>query len=263
MQAPALDVVQDGSVMHITLNRPDKRNALTRAMLDELLAVLRGLPAEVRLVVLAAKGAVFCAGMDLQEMQDTAALADAGAVWRGDADRFRQVLETLFFLPCPTLCVVQGPVLAGGLGLALACDLVLATESASFALPEPKRGIVAAMVLPLAVLRMGYGPASWLLLSGQTVHLEEARRFGIVHETTTSATIDHDLPAAIAAILTGAPGALAAAKRQLQQPIAQELRSGWDTAAVVSAAARSEPEAREGLQAFLERRTPHWVPVQG
>lgn len=262
MQAAVLDVVQDGSVMQITLNRPDKRNALTRAMLDEFVFVLRGLPDDIRLVVLRARGPVFCAGMDLQEMQDTAARPDAAAVWQQDADRYREVLETLFFLPCPTLCVIEGPVVAGGVGLALACDLVLATESASFALPEPRRGIVAAMVLPLAVLRMGYGPASWLLLSGQTVHLDDARRFGIVHETTTSATIDQHLTAAVATILTGAPAALTATKQLLQSPVADQLRAGWNTASEVSAAARSQPEAREGLQAFLERRLPRWTPGQ-
>ncbi|MES2791841.1 MAG: enoyl-CoA hydratase-related protein [Planctomycetota bacterium] len=255
-----LKVVPEGDVVHITLNRPDKRNALTRAMLTTLLETLRNLPAATRLVVLKADGPVFCAGMDLQEMQDTAALENAAEIWQHDADLYRQVLETLTFISCPTLCVVQGPALAGGAGLVLACDMVLATESASFSLPEPKRGIVAAMVLPLLILRIGQGRASWLLLSGQTLILDEARRFGLIHKTTTSATIDRDLPATIVSILTGAPEALRATKQQLLSGTAERLRSEWNTATEVSAAARKQPEAREGLQAFLERRVPQWVP---
>ncbi|MDB5337564.1 MAG: Enoyl-CoA hydratase/isomerase [Planctomycetaceae bacterium] len=259
MQPTELLVATEGDVLHITLNRPAKRNALTRAMLKELLAVLQGLPTTTRLIVLRASGPVFCAVMDLQEMQDNAAQPNSAELWQQDADIYRQVLETLTFAPCPTLCVVQGPALAGGVGLVLACDMVLATEAASFSLPEPKRGIIAAMVLPLLVLRIGQGPASWLLLSGQTLFPEEARRFGLIHQSTSGATLDQDLSAAITAVLTGAPGALSATKQQLLNPVAERLKSDWDSAAQVSAAARTQPEAREGLQAFLERRNPNWL----
>lgn len=259
MQSSELLVVPEGDVIHITLNRPAKRNALTRSMLNELLKDLHSLPSGTRLIVLRATGSVFCAGMDLQEMQATAALPNAVEVWQQDAELYRQVLETLTFAPCPTLCVVQGPALAGGVGLVLACDMVLATEPASFSLPEPKRGIIAAMILPLLVHRIGQGPASWLLLSGQTHFLDDARRSGLIHQTATSATIESDLSAAIAAVLTGAPGALSATKQQLLKPIVERLRSDWESAAQVSAAARTQLEAREGLQAFLERRTPNWV----
>jgi methylglutaconyl-CoA hydratase len=228
-------------------------------MLKELQDVLRALPPSTRLVVLKATGPVFCAGMDLQEMQDAAKLPNAAEVWQHDSDLYRQVLETLTFAPCPTLCVVQGPALAGGVGLVLACDLVLAAETANFALPEPKRGIIAAMVLPLLVLRIGHSAASWLLLSGQTLFLDAARRYGLIHQTATSATIETDVAATITAVLTGAPGALNATKQQLLKPIAERLKSDWDAAEEASATARTQPEAREGLQAFLDRRMPQWM----
>lgn len=260
MAASELLVSTANQVTQITLNRPAKRNALTRGMLTELLKVLRNLPGDTRLVVLRSEGAVFCAGMDLQEMQDTAALPNAAEIWQQDSEVYRRVLETLTFTPCPTLCVVQGPALAGGVGLVLACDLVLATDTANFALPEPKRGIIAAMVLPLLTLRIGHSAASWLLLSGQTLFLDAARRYGLVHQTATSATIEQDVTATINAVLTGAPGALQATKQQLLKPIAGRLRSDWDDAEEASAAARNQPEAREGLQAFLERRSPIWIP---
>lgn len=260
MSTPLLEILRDGPVVRIVLNRPDKRNALTRAMLAELLPVLQCLAADTRLVVIAANGSAFCAGMDLQEMEATAKLPDCAEVWQRDADLYRQVVEALFLVPCPTLCVVQGPVFAGGVGLVLACDLVVATEAASFALPEPKRGITASMVSPLLVHRLGSGPAGWLLLSGQTVSARDAAQLGMIHRLLDSKTFADDIAALIATLLAGAPNALRVTKQQLQHNVGPRLRAEWDRAAQLSAASRGQPEAREGLQAFLEKRSPNWVP---
>lgn len=260
MTTPVLEVLNSGGVLRVTLNRPDKRNALTRGMLGELLQVLKALTPETRLVVLSANGPVFCAGMDLQEMQATATLPNAAKVWQQDSDLYRQVMETLFVAPCPTLCVVQGPVLAGGVGMLLACDMVVATESSSFALPEPKRGITASMVSPLLVHRIGAGPASWLLLSGRTISAVDGARCGLIHEVIGTATLQQDVTGLIETILSGAPGALRVTKQQLLDQAASELRVAWDRAAQLSGASRAQTEAREGLQAFLERRKPNWMP---
>lgn len=261
MSTPLLEILREGPVVRIVLNRPDKRNALTRAMLAELLPALQFLSADTRLVVIAANGPAFCAGMDLQEMEATANLPDCVDVWQRDADLYRQVVEALFLVPCPTLCVVRGAVLAGGVGLVLACDLVVATESASFALPEPKRGITASMVSPLLVHRVGSGRAGWLLLSGQTLSSHDALQFGMIHKLIDSKTVPGDVATLIATILAGAPHALQVTKQQLHQNIAPRLRAEWDRAAQLSAASRTQPEAREGLQAFLEKRSPNWVPM--
>ncbi len=255
-----LNVLREGDVVRIVLNRPDKRNALTRSMLAELLQALQGLASETRLLILSANGPVFCAGMDLQEMQATAQLPNSTAVWQSDSDLYRQVVETLFLVPCPTLCVVQGPVLAGGVGLVLACDLVVGTDAASFALPEPKRGITASMVSPLLAHRVGPGPAGWLLLSGQTMPAPDAARCGLIHKILGSATLQDEVAAIIATILTGAPTALRVTKQQLLQNVATQMRAEWDLASQLSAASRAHPEAREGLQAFLDKRPPSWIP---
>lgn len=260
MSQSVLEILNSGGVLRVTLNRPDKRNALTRGILSELLQALNSLTPETRLLVLSANGPVFCAGMDLQEMQATATLPNAAEVWQQDSDLYRQVVESLFIAPCPTLCVVQGPVLAGGVGLVLACDLVVATESASFALPEPKRGITASMVSPLLVHRIGAGPASWLLLSGRTVSAADGARCGLIHEVFGTATLQQDVTALVETILSGAPGALRVTKQQLLEQAASELRAAWDQAAKLSATSRAQPEAREGLQAFLEKRKPNWMP---
>ncbi len=261
MPIPLLEILRDGDVVRIVLNRADKRNALTRAMLAEMLQMLQGLAAETRLVVLSANGPVFCAGMDLQEMQATAELPDAVEIWQRDSDLYRQVIETLCLVPCPTLCVVEGPVLAGGVGLVLSCDLVVATDSASFTLPEPKRGITASMVLPLLVHRIGSGPAGWLLLSGQTLSAVDAGRFGLIHRLLDRQKLPDDVVALVATILTGAPAALRVTKQQLLENVVPQLRSQWNLASKLSATSRAQPEAREGLQAFLERRPPSWIPT--
>jgi methylglutaconyl-CoA hydratase len=171
MSEPLTKLETTGGVARLTLCRPQKRNALTRGLLAELQAGVNAAAADetVRVLLLEAEGPVFCAGMDLGEMQDRAGRDDARELWQEDTLVYRRLVESLFRLPVPTIAVVQGPVLAGGVGLVLACDVVLAAESAFFALPEPKRGITAAVVTPLLTYRIGPGGAGYLLLSGRNV----------------------------------------------------------------------------------------------
>lgn len=251
-------VEKSADLVRITLSRPDKRNALTRLMLEELLTVLRTLPTSTRVLVLSAEGAVFCAGMDLQEMSATADLPDRLDVWRADAKLYRDVVEALFLLPWPSLCVVQGPVLAGGVGLVLACDLVVGSESASFALPESKRGIVASIVLPLLRHRIGVGRAGYLLLSGVATKADVAVSWGLVHRLVPADRIAEVQAELISSIQSGAPLAMQETKRQLLSGVADQIRQEWDIAERQSAEARSLPEAQEGLRAFLEHRAPAW-----
>lgn len=133
--------IEETGIALITLSRPAKRNALSRQFLQELNDAIDTVQNEprVRLLILDAEGPVFCAGMDLGEMQERANQPEASAEWREDARLYRVLLEKLFHLPVPTLAVVQGAAIAGGFGLVLACDIVLAEEEAVFSLPEPKR----------------------------------------------------------------------------------------------------------------------------
>jgi len=249
-------------VKQLTLNRPDKRNALTRELLTELLSAIReaASTSELRLVVLAANGPAFCAGMDLVQMEETAARADAQEVWRADTQLYHDVLAALFELEVPTLAVVQGPAVAGGLGLVLACDLILAAESATFALPEPKRGITAAIVTPLLVYRAGVSGTSFLLLSGESLDARCAQQLGICHRVVPSRQLETAAADSVRSILSGAPGSLAVSKRQLRTCAAPNVLAQLKAAIAVSATARETPEAREGLAAFLEKRPPSWQP---
>jgi len=249
-------------VVRLTLNRPQKRNALTRELLSELLAQVNEVAAkpDVRCLVIAAKGQAFCAGMDLVQMQDSAARPDASQVWHADTTLYHDVVAAIFSLPMPTLAVVQGPAIAGGLGIALACDLVLAAEVASFALPEPQRGITAAIVTPLLVYRAGIAGASYLLLSGEGLAAGRAHEIGLCHKVIEAARLTAATDELLRTILSGAPGALAVTKRQLRACAPADVLAQLKRAIGVSAQARETPEAREGLAAFLEKRAPSWQP---
>src|SRR6187401_1645113 len=155
----------------VILNRPEKRNALNRAMLAELQQMFEDLHQErrVRAVILTGGGTVFCAGMDLGEMQETSQLPNAAELWYADAAAYRDLVEFMLRFPKPIIAAVNGPAIAGGAGLVLASDIVLAVPEATFGLPEPRRGIVAGLVSPLLVFRIGGGHAANLLLSAKTI----------------------------------------------------------------------------------------------
>ncbi|HEX4148976.1 MAG TPA: enoyl-CoA hydratase/isomerase family protein, partial [Pirellulales bacterium] len=139
----------------IILNRPEKRNALTRALIAELSQALDDLHQErrVRAVILTGAGPAFCAGMDLNEMLETSRQTNALEQWHADALVYHDLLLQMLRFPKPLVAAVNGPALAGGAGLLLACDLVIAAETAACGLPEPLRGIVAGMVAPLLHFR--------------------------------------------------------------------------------------------------------------
>jgi methylglutaconyl-CoA hydratase len=253
--------VRDG-VAVLTLNRPRKRNALSRALLAQFSVALQRVESDetVRVLLLKAAGPVFCAGMDLAEMQETAALPHAAELWMGDTRIYREVIGRLFSLSIPTVAVVNGPAVAGGLGLVLACDLVVAAENATFALPEPKRGITAAVVTPVLVYRVGNSQASYLLLSGRAIDAARAREIGLCHDVVPGDRLDESAQELAVSVLSGAPAALAISKRQLRSCSATDVLRQLEEAATVSARARETADAREGLQAFLVKRPPQWQP---
>jgi methylglutaconyl-CoA hydratase len=198
--------------------------------------------------------------MDLAEMLDTRDAADADAQWQSDADAYRELLLKLARLPKPTIAAVQGPALAGGIGLVLACDIVLCSQTATFGLPEPKRGLVAAVVAPFLLLRTTAGSAGYLLLTGRTVDAAEAHRLGIVHELLPAEELESRTEELVREIAESAPSALASTKQFVHELAARELARHSELGADRSAAARATPEAHEGLQAFLEKRPPNWAP---
>ncbi|MDP1562058.1 MAG: enoyl-CoA hydratase-related protein [Pirellulaceae bacterium] len=248
--------------VELILLRADRRNALTRQMLRDLIAALDAIEkiAHVRVLVLKSTGPVFCAGMDLSEMQAHANAPDKEQQWQLDSELYAEVLSRLFRLPFPTVAQVQGPVLAGGVGLILACDFVLSANTAFYALPEPVRGITAAIVTPFLSYRIGAGAAGQWLLAGQRISAEQALRSGLGYWVGEPEQLEGHVEQLITSILTGAPMALAITKRHWHHctNAAAVLQQAQESIQV-SAEARQSPDAREGLAAFLEKRSPNWT----
>lgn len=262
MPSSAIDIKVTGSIGTIVLNRPDRRNALTRAMLAQLAEAIDDLHLEkrVRAVVLTGAGSAFCAGMDLQEMQSAAELPEAERIqdWRDSADAYREVVTKMIELPKPIIASVNGPAVAGGAGLVLASDIVVATAAAQFGLPEPRRGIIAGVVAPLLAFRSGGSTAARLLLSSSLIAADEAQRLGIYHELideprlwARSVQIGEDCA-------LGAPEALQLTKRLLYETIGEHLGTQLSVGAAMSATSRTTEAAAEGLKAFTEKRKPEW-----
>lgn len=264
MSDALVNLTIDDDVAQLTLNRPAKRNALTREFLNEIADAVRTVAGDesARVLVLQAAGPVFCAGMDLKQMEDRAASPQAAEEWRHDTEIYRDVLVSLLSLKIPTLAAVQGPALAGGLGLMLACDMVVAADSAFFALPEPKRGITAAVLTPLLIYRVGNSWAGYILLSGQNVSAADARRFGLCHDVVTDGELANRTARLVRSILSGAPSSLAITKRQIAAYSGGRLIDQIDAGMKASAEARETSDAREGLSAFFQKRNPAWQPPE-
>jgi methylglutaconyl-CoA hydratase len=245
----------------IVLNRPDKRNALSRKLLADLAQAFDDLHQErsVRAVILTGAGSSFCAGMDLAEMQATSQQPDAFAQWHADAVQYRELIDKMLHFPKPIIAAVNGPAVAGGAGLVLASDIVVAASEAKFGLPEPKRGVVAGMVAPLLVFRLGASHAANLLLTGRLIESAEAHRIGLVHEIVKQDLIwarPHEIATEIA---FSAPESIQLTKRLLNETIGEHLATLLTVGAADSATARTTEAAREGLAAFLEKREPKWL----
>jgi methylglutaconyl-CoA hydratase len=231
-------------------------------MLRDLAAALEVIErqANARVLVLQSTGPVFCAGMDLSEMQAHANSPDKEQQWQLDSELYAEVLSRLFSLPIPTVAQVQGPVLAGGVGLVLACDFVVSSTETFFSLPEPVRGITAAIVTPFLVFRVGAGVAGHWLLAGQRINAGLALQAGLCHSVVEADTLPAIVEQLTSSILTGAPTALAITKRHWHSCAnASAVMEQVQTSIRVSAEARQSSAAREGLASFLEKRSPHWT----
>jgi methylglutaconyl-CoA hydratase len=250
----------DGAAGTIILNRPDKRNALSRALLSELDQAFGDLHLEkrVRAVILSGAGSAFCAGMDLAEMLATSQSDHALSQWQQDAEQYRDLLERMLRFPKPIIAAVNGPAMAGGLGLVLACDVVVSDDTAHFGLPEPRRGLVAGIISPLLAFRIGAGHAAHLLLTAKTIGAVEAHRIGLVHELVLGDLVWARSMEIANDCAKSAAESLLITKRMLNETIGEHLSTQLSAGAAASATARTTEAAAEGLIAFLEKRDPRW-----
>lgn len=260
MTAPLVKVQIHAPTATVTLNRPEKRNALSRDLLTELAQAFFDLHQErrVRAVILTGAGSVFSAGMDLAEMEATRAANDAFERWQQDVLLYRDLLEQMLRFPKPILAAVGGPALAGGAGLVLACDIAVASRDATFGFPEPRRGLVAGIVAPLLTFRIGCGQAAYFLFTSMAVGAEEAQRRGVFHELVEPEQIWARAVQLAEECGAGAPESLQLTKRLLNETIGERLATELSAGAAASATARTTDAAATGLNAFLEKRPPKW-----
>jgi methylglutaconyl-CoA hydratase len=241
----------------VTLNRPDKRNALSRALIQALKdAFLRAKDDPmVRSVILTGSGPAFCAGMDLSELAETLQQPSESAVWE-DALRLAGLYDLIYSLPKPTIAAVNGAAVAGGAGLVTVCDLALAIPSAVFGYTEVRRGLVAAMVMPHLLRHVGERAARYLLLTGDVIDANEACRIGLINRVVTA---EHLLETAMdwsKSLADGGPNALAMTKSLLQQFSRQAM--SLEETAKASAAPRLSEECQQGLRAFFAKEPNPW-----
>ncbi len=259
MESLVIETELAPGIVQLTLNRPAARNALNAAMIETLSAAIARHAAleATRVLLLAAAGTAFCAGADIAEMR---AQGDASTrANRADALRLAQLLAALRECPKPSIACVQGPAYGGGVGLVAACDVAIASSSASFRLPEVRLGVVPAVISPYVIEAFGLRRARRYFLSGEVIDAAAARQIGLVHETAAPDELAATALALATEIRRGGPRALAAAKSLIAEVgHAPPNFTLAERTAYILAELRAGAEAQEGLGAALERRPPTW-----
>jgi len=255
-----LEEIDDDGVAHIALTRADKRNAFNAQLISELTAALRGFDDDprVRCLVLTAEGNAFSAGADLEWMRAMSKADEAENL--KDARALATLLETLDGFSRPTLALVQGAAIGGGLGLVACCDIAIASDGAVFALPEVRLGLTPATIHPYVVAAIGYRAARRYSLTGERFDAHEAHRLGLIHEVVGWGSLQSRGREIVESLLKGGPEAQADAKAQLRALYNRSLNAELQAdAARRIATRRASDEGREGIAAFLEKRSPDWV----
>jgi methylglutaconyl-CoA hydratase len=246
-------VTRRDGVATLTLNRPDKRNALDRRMIGELKAALEqcDLAADVRVVAVRGAGKDFCAGLDLDELLASADLPVEENERR--AMELGEIFLALRALPKVTVAAVEGRALAGGCGLATACDLVVARAGAQFGYPEINRGFAPAIVMTMLRRTVGEKAAFDLVATGRLVVAEEAEQLGLISRMMPAEDFEEDLQGLLSQLASFSPSALALIKHQFYRVEDLGFEAGIKLGARVNAAARLTPEFKQTIQAFLKK----------
>ena len=259
--AATLDVRRDGAVAHVYLNRPELRNAFNDAVIAELSAAFAALGADpgLRVIVLGGHGKSFCAGADLSWMR---AMADYG--WdenRADAQGLADMLWAIYRCPLPVIGRIHGDCYAGGVGLAAVCDILVAAEGVTFCLSEARLGLLPATIGPYVVKALGEQASRRYFTTAERFDAGTAKALGFVHEVVAAEALDAKVAELVAALVANGPQAVKACKRLVQdlagRPIDDALRG--DTARRI-ADVRASEEGKAGVQSFLGKRAPPWLP---
>ena len=260
MPFQALQIELSGPVATLWMNRPDRHNAFDETLIAEITAACVALneDIDVRVVILAGRGKSFSAGADLNWMKRAAnnGLDDN----LNDARALAHMLRVLAEMKKPTIARVQGAALGGGMGLAAACDIAVASTKAVFATSEVKFGIIPAAISPYVLRAIGARQASRYFQSAERIDAVRARGIGLVHETVEPEQLDAKVSEIVDSLLQGGPLSQAAAKELIRAVSGRPINDALvDDTAHRIAHLRATPEAREGIAAFLDKRQPNWI----
>lgn len=244
-------------VRTLTLNRPDKRNALSPALIEELTVALHEAEScECGVVILTGAGPAFCSGLDMEHLETmTASTPEAN---RRDSENMARVLRTLYEFPKPVIAAVNGPAIAGGMGLATIADFTLATPESKFGYTEVRVGFVPAIVASFLLRQIGEKHSRDLLLTGRLIKAQEALQLGLVTQIVTADELMKTARALAQSLLLNSPQAMQSVKKLLAKHAARRLDEELADAIDANAQQRSTEDFKEGVQAFLNRRRAEW-----
>lgn len=238
----------------VTLNRPERRNALTIELLTELIATIKVASDEPheRVMILRGAGAAFCTGLDLKEAADQRKAHTT-------AEMVAKSLITLNQTRLITIAAVHGAAIAGGAGIMSACDFVIAVEKTKIGYPEVRRGLVAGLVMTFLRRQLGERCMRELLLGSELIDAERAREIGLVNRVVSPNELMNEALKFADSVLQGAPGAVEQTKRLIEKLWSSSVKEDVDRALKYHMQARESAEAREGIAAFNEKRKPNWI----
>lgn len=253
-----LTLTYDGPVATLTLNRPDKRNAISYQLIEELHHALHNVQtSHSHILILTGAGAAFCSGMDLDNLREITRHTEEENL--ADSGRMAHMFRTLYEFPKVTIAAVNGPALAGGCGLATLCDFTLAAANAKFGYTEVRIGFVPAIVSVFLLRQVGEKQARDLLLTGRIVDAKEALHLGLVSEIVPPETLMARALELANTLVANSPASLLATKRLLHTYSRAELDRQIAAAVDENARIRTTQDFREGVTAFLEKRKPIWT----
>ena len=255
---PTLHTHTENGILTITMNRPDKRNALNPEMMENLIHafISAGEDLSCRVVMLTGAGSAFCAGLDLDHLATLN--AKTPAEHRVDSERIARLLRTLYDMPKPTIAAVNGAAIAGGMGLATICDFTLAVPEAKFGYTEVQIGFVPAIVSAFLRGQIGDKRSRDLLLTGRLIKAQEAFDLGLITRVVSEQDLMDEAHRLANSLLRNSPAAMQATKRLLSEHAHHHLDQETESAIAANAEARTTEDFKEGIRAFLEKRQPEW-----
>jgi methylglutaconyl-CoA hydratase len=257
MNSRTLHLAFDSGVATITLNRPEKRNAISFELIDDLLHALDEVEhSDAIVVILTGAGKAFCSGMDLENLQ--ALLGRTPEQNLEDSETMVRLFRSLYEFPKVTIAAVNGAAIAGGTGLALLCDFTIAVSEAQFGYTEVRIGFVPAIVSTFLLRQAGEKHARDLLLTGRIFDAQEAARLGLVNEVVPAEQLMTRARELAAQLMQNSPSSLRATKKLLNEHARAELDTQIASALRENAAVRTTADFREGITSFLEKRKPAW-----